>query len=209
MKILNKIQKDLNVPKNQYNSFGKFKYRSCEDILASVKPLLGDATLTLSDDIIQVGERIYVKATATIKAGEESESVSAYAREDENKKGMDLAQLTGSCSSYARKYALNGLFLLDDVKDADTRDNRNTTQAPKQGTTATKQKEAPLTQPEPAKTEEDIEKNLMIRKMRDAKKTNPDLFGIVWVNLKLGDKIPKDLSLDQCKQFMKEFVKRS
>lgn len=123
MKILNKIQKDLNVPKGQYNSFGKYKYRSCEDILEAVKPLLGEAVLTISDEIIMQGERFYVKATATLTEDKESVSVSAYAREPLEKKGMDSSQITGATSSYARKYALNGLFCIDDTKDADTQDN--------------------------------------------------------------------------------------
>lgn len=123
MEILNKIQKELKAPKNQRNNFGNYNYRSCEDILESVKPLLGEAVLTITDDIINLGNRFYVKATATITLGEKSVSVSAYARESEAKKGMDDSQITGSASSYARKYALNGLFCIDDTKDADTRDN--------------------------------------------------------------------------------------
>ena len=124
MEILNKIQKGLKAPKGQVNSYGGYKYRSCEDILEAVKPLLGGAILTISDDIIEVAGRVYVKATATIRHGDKHESVTAYAREAESKKGMDSAQLTGACSSYARKYALNGLFCIDDTKDADTMDNR-------------------------------------------------------------------------------------
>ncbi len=127
MKILNKIQKELKAPKGQKNDFGKYNYRSCEDILEAVKPLLGDATLTLTDEMVMIGERFYVKATATLKGGEKLEreevSVSAYARESLDKKGMDSAQITGAASSYARKYALNGLFCIDDTKDADTQDN--------------------------------------------------------------------------------------
>jgi hypothetical protein len=130
MKILNTIQKELNAPKSQRNNFGNYNYRSCEDILSAVKPLLGDATLLLSDEIVLIGERYYVKATATFKEGKDEISVSAYAREDASKKGMDLSQLTGSCSSYARKYALNGLFCIDDTKDADTQDNTQTYDIP-------------------------------------------------------------------------------
>lgn len=117
---LAKIQKDLNAPKNQYNKFGKYYYRSCEDILEGLKKVLGECVVTVSDEMIEVGNRIYVKATATISLGTESESVTGYAREGENKKGFDDAQLTGSTSTYARKYALNGLFLIDDNKDADS-----------------------------------------------------------------------------------------
>ena len=125
MKELIEIQATLKAPKNQYNSFGKYKYRSCEDILEGVKPLLrqNNAILTISDDIIQVGDRNYVKATATFRCGDQSVSVSACAREPLAQKGMGDAQITGSTSSYARKYALNGLFAIDDTKDDDTRDN--------------------------------------------------------------------------------------
>jgi hypothetical protein len=124
MKTLNKIQKELKAPKGQKNTFGNYRYRSCEDILEAVKPLLGEAVLTISDEIVQIGDRYYVKATATIKEGDESVSVSAFSREGLEKKGMDVSQITGATSSYARKYALNGLFCIDDTKDADTKDNR-------------------------------------------------------------------------------------
>lgn len=120
MKTLNKIQKQLNVPKGQMNTFGNYRYRSCEDIVEAVKPLLGNAILTIADEMVMLGDRFYVKATATLKEGEESISVSAYAREALEKKGMDSAQITGATSSYARKYALNGLFCIDDVKDPDS-----------------------------------------------------------------------------------------
>lgn len=122
------IQQELIAPKNQYNSFGKYNYRSCEDILEGLKPCLKkvNAAVTVSDELVQIGDRYYIKATATLHDAESGESVSntAYAREDEGKKGMDVSQVTGATSSYARKYALNGLFCIDDVKDADTRDNR-------------------------------------------------------------------------------------
>ncbi len=122
MEALIKIQSTLNAPKNLYNSFGKYSYRSAESILEAVKPLLKEngCQLTLSDDIIFIQDRFYVKATASITDGKETVSVSAFAREDESKKGMDGAQLTGATSSYARKYALNGLFCIDDAKDPDT-----------------------------------------------------------------------------------------
>lgn len=122
-KLIN-VQAELKAPKGQYNSFGKYNYRSCEDILEGVKPLLkaNKLTLTISDEVILIGDRYYIKAIATVTDIEsgESTSVSAYAREDDTKKGMDLAQVTGSVSSYARKYALNGLFCIDDTKDSDT-----------------------------------------------------------------------------------------
>ena len=122
------IQQGLKAPKGQYNSFGKYNYRSCEDILEAVKPLLEEqaCVLIITDTIEHVEGRFYVKATATVFNSEgKSVSVSAYAREQENKTGMDQAQLTGATSSYARKYALNGLFCIDDTKDADTMDNTN------------------------------------------------------------------------------------
>ena len=129
MKLLNKIQQELKAPKGQFNSFGKYKYRSCEDILEAVKPLLGNGTLTLTDEIVMLGDRFYVKATALLHDGENEITVHAYAREAFDKKGMDDSQITGAASSYARKYALNGLFLIDDTKDADSQDN--TPEAPK------------------------------------------------------------------------------
>jgi len=123
MELLSKIQQKLKAPKNQTNAFGGYKYRSCEDILEAVKPLLNGATLIINDEVVQLGDRYYVKATATISYKEQAATVTAYAREAENKKGMDEAQITGAASSYARKYALNGLFLIDDTKDADSMDN--------------------------------------------------------------------------------------
>jgi hypothetical protein len=116
------IQQRISVPKNQFNKFANFHYRSCEDILEAVKPLLGDMILTLEDDIEQKGDRYYVKATAILNDGSDVLGVSAYARESLDRKGMDDSQITGSTSSYARKYALAGLFLLDDNKDADTKE---------------------------------------------------------------------------------------
>lgn len=132
MDALKKIQAELKAPKGQYNSFGKYHYRSAESILEAVKPLLATygAELTLSDDIIEVGGRIYVKATAKITDGTENVVTTAFAREPEDKKGMDSSQITGTASSYARKYALNGLFLIDDTKDADTDEYHNQTAEP-------------------------------------------------------------------------------
>lgn len=117
------IQVKLKAPKNQYNSFGKYNYRSCEDILEGLKPLLAEvkAMVILSDQIVQIGDRYYLEAKASFIDSESSERIEtkSLAREDESKKGMDLAQVTGSVSSYARKYALNGLFAIDDTKDSD------------------------------------------------------------------------------------------
>ena len=120
--LLNEVQAELRVPKGQWNDFGGFHYRSAEDILEAVKPLLykRDMTLIMTDDAVMMGERHYIKATVTIYHGDQHISVSAYAREAESRPKMDVAQLTGSASSYARKYALNGLLLIDDIKDADT-----------------------------------------------------------------------------------------
>lgn len=119
------VQSKLKAPKGQYNSFGKYNYRSCEDILEGVKPLLNkyDLYLTIDDEVKLIGDRYYIKATATLSDGAESISVSAYARESLDKKGMDASQVTGATSSYARKYALNGLLAIDDTKDVDTMDN--------------------------------------------------------------------------------------
>lgn len=129
MEALRLIQQELKAPKGQYNSFGKYHYRSAEDILEAVKPLLAKhgAQLTLSDTIEQIGGRVYVKAKACITDGKSSMEVTAYAREPEQKKGMDDSQVTGTASSYARKYALNGLFLIDDTKDPDTDEYRQQT----------------------------------------------------------------------------------
>lgn len=135
MKELLQIQSELKAPKGQFNAYGKYKYRSCEDILEAVKPILkkNNCTLLLSDSLIYVGERYYIKATATlINAEGKSVSTEAYAREEETKKGMDASQITGASSSYARKYALNGLLCIDDNKDSDTTntgDNAPTTPA--------------------------------------------------------------------------------
>lgn len=123
MKELIAIQSELKAPKSQFNKFGGYKYRKAEDILEAVKPLLDKqkCTLTITDDIVMVGNRIYVKATATIKNEKgECETTNGWAREEETKKGMDGSQITGASSSYARKYALNGLFAIDDNADSDT-----------------------------------------------------------------------------------------
>lgn len=118
------IQQNLKAPKSQYNSFGDYHYRNCEDILEALKPLLAEvkAVILIHDDVVLIGDRFYVKATATLQDAESQDNISntAYARETEQKPKMDAAQITGSCSSYARKYALNGLFCIDDSKDPDT-----------------------------------------------------------------------------------------
>ncbi|AAX53427.1 TPA: ERF family protein [Clostridioides difficile] len=135
IKLVN-IQSTLKAPKSQFNSFGKYNYRSCEDILEGLKPILKEekALVILDDNIVQIGNRFYVEATATLIDAETGEKVStkALAREDETKKGMDLAQVTGSVSSYARKYALNGLFCIDDTKDSDATNKHGNEQKKKE-----------------------------------------------------------------------------
>lgn len=140
------IQKKLKAPKDLYNKFGNYKYRSAESILEAVKPLLAEngVLLTITDEIVMIGTRYYVKSTATAQKGGETMCGIGYAREDDSKKGMDGSQVTGASSSYARKYALNGLFLIDDTKDADTDEYHN------QQEKAPKQQPKP-SQPQPAK----------------------------------------------------------
>lgn len=143
MKELIEIQNELKAPKSQYNKFGQYNYRSVEDILEAVKPLLfkTDCQLKITDEIVMIGNRIYVKATAEFKnSAGEIETTQSFAREEETKKGMDSSQITGSASSYARKYALNGLFLIDDTKDSDA---TNTNGKDEQTTEQTIQKPQP------------------------------------------------------------------
>lgn len=175
MDCLRSIQCELKAPKGQYNSFGKYSYRSCEDILEAVKPLLDKykATVYITDEVVSVGDRIYVKATATFvdKDGKEV-SVSAFAREPVARKGMDEAQVTGATSSYARKYALNGLFLIDDTKDADTDESRNESEArSKASGSDTPKSDAPKVQ-RPNYTAEQIEK---MKKWTDGTFTEDEL----------------------------------
>lgn len=119
---LAEIQAEIKAPKGQFNSFGKYKYRSCEDLVEAIKPVINPKgySLILTDEVVSVGDRIYFKATATITNGTETYFATGWAREDDNKKGMDASQLSGATSSYARKYALNGLFAIDDTKDSDS-----------------------------------------------------------------------------------------
>lgn len=126
---LSKVQSELKAPKGQYNSFGKYKYRSCEDILEAVKPLNAKhgVVLTVGDEVVEISNRFYVKATTVFVDIESGEKIinTALAREDDSKKGMDGSQITGTASSYARKYCLNGLYCIDDTKDADTDEYRH------------------------------------------------------------------------------------
>lgn len=148
MKKLVAVQAALKAPKGQFNKFGGYKYRSCEDILEAVKPLLLEQglQLTITDEPVEVGGRIYIKATATVTDGSETAAVSGYAREAETKKGMDESQITGTASSYARKYALNGLFLIDDTKDADATNEHQKPKAAPRPKQAPKPKAAPQPQ---------------------------------------------------------------
>lgn len=170
LKILNTLQTELKAPKGQFNKFGGYSYRSCEDILEAVKPLLKKtgAVITVSDEITAIANRVYVKATATLRYGEETLENSAYAREAETKKGMDESQVTGAASSYARKYALNGLLCIDDNKDADATNTHG------------KDEETPL----PAKKQKPVEKKaepetpeclLKLQAFREKIKNVPDL----------------------------------
>ena len=147
MKELIAIQSELKAPKSQFNKFGGYKYRKAEDILEAVKPLLAKqkCTLIITDDVVLIGNRIYVKATATIKNEKgECETTTGWAREEETKKGMDGSQITGASSSYARKYALNGLLAIDDNADSDTT-NDGQHQAAQQQAQATQQQAAQQT----------------------------------------------------------------
>lgn len=148
MKELIAIQSELKAPKSQFNRFGGYKYRKAEDILEAVKPLLTKqkCTLTITDDIVMVGNRIYVKSTATIKNEKgECETTTGWAREEEDKKGMDGSQITGASSSYARKYALNGLFAIDDNADSDTTNDGQHQEAQQQTQTQQPNTQQPAT----------------------------------------------------------------
>lgn len=137
------IQTELKSPKSQFNKFGGYNYRNCEDVLEAVKPLCAkhDVVPLLSDEIVLVGERYYVKAVAKVTDGKDEITTTAFARESFDKKGMDESQITGSASSYARKYALNGLFCIDDTKDADFMDNSQNKKATSTPPQTTKPKE--------------------------------------------------------------------
>lgn len=184
------IQQTLNAPKGQYNKFGGYSYRSAEDILEAVKPLLQNVTLMVSDEIVLIGDRYYVKATATLSDGEDSISATAFAREEKEQKGMTAGQLTGATSSYARKYALNGLFCIDDAKDLDTDAYaKQTGQQPRQ------QKNTPKQQPQQQKAPPNPDE--VLARFCDAAAKAPDanklreIFGKCWKLL------PKDSEQQQ------------
>lgn len=151
---LTNLQSELKAPKAQRNSFGNYNYRSAEDILEAVKPLLSKhgLTMTTTDTIVNIGARYYVKATATLYGFDGSISVDGWAREAKDKKGMDASQITGATSSYARKYAYNGLFSIDDTKDADSDEHTNQTQ---QATSKPKTAPKPVTDDKPTKAQLD------------------------------------------------------
>lgn len=184
------IQQTLNAPKGQYNKFGGYSYRSAEDILEAVKPLLQNVTLMVSDEIVLIGDRYYVKATAILSDGEDSISATAFAREEKEQKGMTAGQLTGATSSYARKYALNGLFCIDDAKDPDTDAYaKQTGQQPRQ------QKNPPKQQPQQQKAPPNPDE--VLARFCDAAAKAPDanklreIFGKCWKLL------PKDSEQQQ------------
>ncbi|HAW1239696.1 TPA: ERF family protein [Escherichia coli] len=173
------IQQTLNAPKGQYNKFGGYSYRSAEDILEAVKPLLQNVTLMVSDEIVLIGDRYYVKATATLSDGEDSISATAFAREEKEQKGMTAGQLTGATSSYARKYALNGLFCIDDAKDLDT-----DAYAKQTGQQHRQQKNPPKQQPQQKKAPPNPDEVLArfcdaAAKAQDANKLR-EIFGKCW-----------------------------
>ena len=180
------VQTKLKAPKSQYNAFGKYNYRNCEDILEAVKPLCKEvnALVYLTDDIVLIGERYYVKATAYFVNADEFErpiTVTAYAREEETKKGMDGSQVTGASSSYARKYALNGLFDIDDTKDSDT--------------TNTHGKEDNPTPPKP-KAKQKTYRELVIEKLREKGVDLTEFAQKYNLNSKTPDDVYKDILAD-------------
>lgn len=199
LKKLASVQSALKVPKDMYNSFGKYKYRSAEGILEALKPLLkkNGLALKLSDEVVQIGNRFYVMATATVTDVETglSTDVTAYAREDESKKGMDGSQISGTASSYARKYALNGLFLIDDSKDADTDEYRK------------QQDAAPA--PKPRKVTKEESRLVTLRKkwkaLNDKGLTSEQIGELM--QRRLGFAITKDMTDDQFEQANEWFDK--
>lgn len=184
-RVLN-AQAELKAPKGQFNNFGKYKYRSAEDILEAVKPINAKhgILLTITDDIVQIGERYYINATATLSDVESDGSVSvkAFAREPLSKKGMDESQITGTASSYARKYALNGLYLIDDTKDADTDEHRQQQDSVKPATKA--QMTSLMKLAEGVAKLYDLDIEVMKEKMGIFDNMNADDYGAALVRLK-------------------------
>jgi len=188
-KKLSSVQSELKAPKGQFNNFGKYKYRNQEDILEALKPLLAkhELSLTIHDEVFEIQERVYIKAIVTLFDFEgQSITVSSQAREEESKKGMDASQVSGATSSYARKYALNGLFLIDDTKDADSQDNSNKTVTKK-----------PASKAKPAAKDEDI----MGKAIQYIKSSNNKTTAYNQILKKYGDQLT-----DKQKEGIKKFV---
>lgn len=164
---LQAIQAALKAPKSQYNSYGKYKYRKAEDILEAVKPLLKEQGLALicTDDLVNIGDRYYIKATVTITDGEASIFTTAFAREEETKSGMDGSQITGASSSYARKYALNGLLCIDDTADSDTTNIGTTSDKTQDAVRKTSAARKAATEQEPAPAKQKLSKEEMYWKV--------------------------------------------
>ena len=186
---LQAIQAALKAPKSQYNSFGKYKYRKAEDILEAVKPLLKEQGLALicTDDLVNIGDRYYIKATVTITDGEASIFTTAFAREEETKSGMDGSQITGASSSYARKYALNGLLCIDDTADSDTTNVGTSNQAPEAvRKTAAARKAATEQEPAPAKqklSKEEMYWKVVEKEALGIKAKNGSTYRDAWINI--------------------------
>ena len=199
-----KIQSELKAPKGQYNSFGKYKYRSCEDILEAVKPLVNreGLLLTLSDAIEQIGNRFYVKATIKVTDGTQTIESTAYAREDDSKKGMDGSQITGTASSYARKYALNGLFCIDDAKDADTNEYKTESESRSAAQSAASQ------QVKQDKVKQDQKHKILSDLAREAKENGIGGKEIsLIISHKFGKKSSQDLTLNECCELKTNWIK--
>lgn len=198
---LQAVQRDLKAPKNQINKFGGYKYRSCEDIVEAVKPLLNDngLFLTMSDEIISVADRVYVKATCRVTdvATGDCIETTAMAREAVQKKGADDSQITGMASSYARKYALNGLFAIDDTKDTDTNEYRQTAQNSPQQAKNAKPNNHTAT---PAKASQNGD---LMAKAKHSLKTEVERIGCTWeevkaiAGLKIGKTETKDMTVGE------------
>jgi len=201
--VLADIQQKINVPKNQHNKFGGYNYRSLEDILMALKPLLSahNAAVMIDDEIVMVGTRYYVKASATLVCGAESLSCVGWAREADERKGMDSSQVTGSTSSYARKYAMNGLFAIDDNKDADAT-NTHEKEADKKATKAQAKPPAKAAQkpsPDNAATKE--QQDRLVHLGADAMDMSPTEVRDFAAHYRKGDRLTKDEAQDLIDNF--------
>ena len=211
---LSHIQVELKAPKNLYNSFGRYKYRNAESILEAAKPLCAKygCTLTVSDEVILIGSRYYIKATATVQDKDgNAASANALAREDETKKGMDGAQITGTASSYARKYALNGLFCIDDTKDPDTNEYHNQTAEDHQEATASQEATAAEPQPVTASPEvtAQVVKDMATTALKGyAQRTGKDNKTVQTEAKTFIGKLFKDFTDDDWRSVAKEFEHR-